>query len=172
MHRKRAFYIGRFQPYHLGHNSIIKRIAKEVDEVVIGIGSAQKSHSTSDPFTAGERVMMIRNALEKENIPNYALPIEDIQQNSLWVSHILSRTPLFDVVYSNNPLVIQLFEEAGIPVKQSPMYQREQYSGTRIRKNMIENKDWRHLVPDDVAEIIDEIDGVTRLKNVSETDIN
>ena len=38
----RAFYIGRFQPYHFGHHTIIKQIAEEVDELVVGIGSAQK----------------------------------------------------------------------------------------------------------------------------------
>ena len=170
MHMKRAFYIGRFQPYHLGHHAVLKKIADEVDEVVIGIGSAQKSHDLSDPFTAGERVMMIRHALEDINIRHYALPIEDIQQNSIWVSYILSRTPPFDVVYSNNPLVIRLFEEADIEVLQSPMYQRDIYSGTQIRKKMIAGEEWEHLVPPAIAEAIEEIDGVARLRSVSMTD--
>ncbi|MCL7411557.1 MAG: nicotinamide-nucleotide adenylyltransferase [Methanosarcinaceae archaeon] len=170
MHMKRAFYIGRFQPYHLGHHAVLKKIADEVDEVVIGIGSAQKSHGLTDPFTAGERVMMIRHALEDINIRHYALPIEDIQQNSIWVSYILSRTPPFDVVYSNNPLVIRLFEEADIEVLQSPMYQRDIYSGTEIRKKMIAGDKWEHLVPPSIAEAIEEIDGVARLQSVSMTD--
>jgi len=170
MHMKRAFYIGRFQPYHLGHHAVLTKIAKEVDEVVIGIGSAQKSHGPDDPFTAGERVMMIRHTLDELDIRHYALPIEDIQQNAVWVSHVLSRTPPFDIVYSNNPLVIQLFEEAGITVNQSPMYQRDLYSGTEIRAKMIAGEDWKHLVPPTVADVIDEIDGVARLKNVSKSD--
>ncbi len=167
---KRAFYIGRFQPYHLGHHAVLTKIADEVDEVVIGIGSAQKSHDLSDPFTAGERVMMIRHALEDINIRHYALPIEDIQQNSIWVSYILSRTPPFDIVYSNNPLVIRLFEEADIDVLQSPMYQRDIYSGTEIRKKMIAGEEWEHLVPPAIADAIEEIDGVARLRSVSMTD--
>ena len=170
MYMKRAFYIGRFQPYHLGHHAIMKMIAKEVDEVVIGIGSAQKSHELADPFTAGERVMMIRHALDELDICHYALPIEDIQQNSIWVSYTISRTPPFDIVYSNNPLVIQLFEEAGITVNRSPMYQRNLYSGTEIRRKMIAGEEWKHLVPLAVAEVIDEINGVARLKNVSKKD--
>ncbi len=55
----RGFYIGRFQPYHNGHHSMVERIADEVDELVLGIGSADDSHTTHDPFTAGERIMMI-----------------------------------------------------------------------------------------------------------------
>jgi nicotinamide-nucleotide adenylyltransferase len=168
---KRAFYIGRFQPFHLGHYSIICSIAKEVDEVVIGIGSAQKSHDPENPFTAGERVLMIRHALEDANVKHYAIPIEDLQRNAVWVSHIISMSPPFNVVYSNNPLVIQLFKEANIDVRQPPMFNRKGYSGTEIRKMMIEGNEWRQLVPPAVAEVIDEIGGVERLRNVSMKDI-
>lgn len=35
---KRAFYIGRFQPYHLGHHAVLNMIAKEVDEIEIKAG--------------------------------------------------------------------------------------------------------------------------------------
>ncbi|MEM0023032.1 MAG: adenylyltransferase/cytidyltransferase family protein, partial [Archaeoglobaceae archaeon] len=48
----RALFIGRFQPYHLGHHEVVKKILEEVDELIIGIGSAQESHSLENPFTA------------------------------------------------------------------------------------------------------------------------
>ncbi|WP_406670867.1 nicotinamide-nucleotide adenylyltransferase [Methanolobus sp. ZRKC4] len=172
MHMRRAFYIGRFQPFHLGHYSIINSIAQDVDELVIGIGSAQKSHEPRNPFTAGERVMMIRHALEDADVMHYAIPIEDLQRNAVWVSHIISMTPPFELVYSNNPLVIQLFKEAGIIVRQPPMYQREGYSGSETRRRMLNDEDWRVLVPEAVVDVIDEIDGVNRLKSVSKTDID
>jgi nicotinamide-nucleotide adenylyltransferase len=169
---RRAFYIGRFQPFHLGHYSTIMNIAEDVDELVIGIGSAQKSHDPKDPFTAGERVMMIRHALKDANITHYAIPIEDLQRNSVWVSHIISMTPPFDLVYSNNPLVVQLFKEAGIEVRQPPMFHREGYSGSETRRRMLGGENWRELVPDAVANIIDEVGGVERLKQVSKTDFD
>ena len=31
---KRAFYIGRFQPYHNGHHAVLSEIAKSTDEIV------------------------------------------------------------------------------------------------------------------------------------------
>lgn len=172
MYTRRAFYIGRFQPFHLGHYSIINDIARDVDEVVIGIGSAQKSHEPKNPFTAGERVMMIRQALADAHVMHYAIPIEDLQRNAVWVSHIISMTPPFDVVYSNNPLVVRLFKEAGIIVRQPPMYQREGYSGSEIRRRMLSDEDWRVLVPETVADVIDEIDGVNRLKSVCRSDMD
>lgn len=113
MKKIRGFYIGRFQPYHYGHQSVIEHIAEEVDEIVIGIGSAQQSHSPENPYTAGERVLMITRALEHSvSLPFYVIPIEDIQRNALWVSHARAISPPFNVVYSSNPLVVRLFNEA------------------------------------------------------------
>lgn len=115
--------------------------------------------------------MMIRHALEDADVKHYAIPIEDLQRNAVWVSHIISMSPPFDVVYSNNPLVIQLFREADMNVRQPPMFNRKGYSGTEIRKKMLEGDDWRQLVPTAVADVIDEIGGVTRLRNVSMKDM-
>jgi nicotinamide-nucleotide adenylyltransferase len=78
--------------------------------------------------------------------------------------------PRFDVAYSNNPLVIQLFEEAGVPVRQSPMFHREVLEGTQIRERMIAGEDWQELVPNVVAETIEGIDGVARLQHLDGSD--
>lgn len=168
----RAFYVGRFQPFHYGHEKILKTIAEEVDEVVIGIGSAQKSHSIRDPFTAGERIEMVLKSLENFPIRHYIIPLQDVEYNALWVSHVKSMSPKFDVVYSNNPLVIQLFTEAGIEVRRPAMHERNIYSGTAIRKSMIEgkNRGWTEYVPHTVSEVIDDINGICRLKRVAGTD--
>jgi nicotinamide-nucleotide adenylyltransferase len=50
------------------------------------------------------------------------------------------------------------------------MYQRDIYSGTEIRKKMIAGEKWEHLVPPAIADAIEEIDGVARLRSVSMTD--
>ena len=111
----RGLYIGRFQPYHLGHHAVLEEIAKEVDEIVIVIGSAQESHGPENPFTSGERMEMIYAALGRGELRKMCIvtTLQDINRNSLWVSHIQSMVPCFDRVYSNNPLVIQLFNGQG-----------------------------------------------------------
>jgi nicotinamide-nucleotide adenylyltransferase len=168
----RGFYIGRFQPYHDGHHQMVEAIAGEVDEIILGIGSAGDSHTIHDPFTAGERIMMLTKALESVDARTYPVPIEDLDRNAVWVSHVQSMSPTFDVAYSNNPLVIQLFGEAGIEVHQSPMFNREVLEGTEVRQRMIEGDAWRDLVPAAVAEVIDEIDGVARIRRVATTDVS
>ena len=166
----RGFYIGRFQPYHNGHQSVLEGMANEVDEIVIGVGSAQLSHELDNPFTAGERVLMITEALKEVVCPVYVIPIEDLQRNALWVSHVRSMTPPFDEVYTSNPLVMRLFEEAGVAVTSPAMYERDSLSGTKIRARMINGDAWQHLVPRSVVGVIEEIDGVERLRQIARSD--
>jgi nicotinamide-nucleotide adenylyltransferase len=168
----RGFYIGRFQPFHDGHLHMVEEIAEEVDELVLGIGSAGDSHSTRNPFTAGERVMMVTKAVEDLDLTTYVVPIEDLERNSVWVSHVQSMSPAFQVAYSNNPLVIRLFEEAGVEVRQSPMFRRDVLEGTELRERMIHDRDWQTLVPDAVVEVVEETDGVDRIRRIAETDSN
>lgn len=167
---ERGLYIGRFQPYHLGHQAVLEQISREVDEIIVGIGTAQASHTSADPFTAGERIAMIYGALRKLGRWFYVIPLPDVNRNAIWVSHVKSMTPPFEVAYSNNPLVIELFTEAGVEVRRPPLYKRDIYSGTAIRSLMLDGKDWRGLVPDSVARVIDEICGVERLRNISKSD--
>ena len=167
---KRGFYIGRFQPYHNGHQSVLEHIAGNVDEIIIGVGSAQLSHQIDNPFTAGERVLMITRSLAKLDCPFYVIPIEDIQRNALWVAHVRSMTPPFDICYSSNPLVVRLFGEAGINVQSPAMYERETLSGTEIRRRMLNNEPWKKLVPTPVVQVLKEIDGPGRLRQIAGDD--
>ncbi|MFB6211351.1 MAG: nicotinamide-nucleotide adenylyltransferase [Halobacteriales archaeon] len=168
----RGVYIGRFQPYHDGHHNVVRTIAEEVDELIVAVGSADRSHLTDDPFTAGERIMMITKSLVDLDLVTYAVPIEDIERNAVWVSHVQSMCPDFDIAYSNNPLVIQLFNEAGVKVRQSPMFDRDVLEGTEVRERMIHDDDWETLVPNPVVEVIEEVGGVDRLQQVSRSDSN
>lgn len=168
----RALYVGRFQPFHLGHVEVLKKILKECSEVIIIVGSAQHSHTLENPFTAGERIQMIRETLDEERISNiYVIPVEDLNRHSLWVQYVESLAPHFDVVFSNEPLTGRLFKEAGYTVKEIPLMHREEWSGTEIRKKMLQNGEWKQCLPQTVVRIIEEIDGVNRMKELSRSDV-
>ena len=161
----RALFIGRFQPFHNGHLAMVKRILETNDEIIVGIGSAQYSHTGENPFTAGERYEMIKRALDAEGIHNYHLvPIPDTHVHSIWVSHIRSLVPHFDVVYSNSDLVVRLFGEHGVKVLSPPLVDRERLSGTVLRQRMLKGGEWEPLVPPAVAAYIREIEGVARIQ--------
>ena len=170
---KRGLYVGRFQPFHLGHLSVIKHILSRVDELVIVVGSAQYSHKLNDPFTAGERLTMIRKALNEASVECgrvWVVPVNDVHLHMMWVSAVEGFTPHFDVVYSNEPLSRRLFTEAGYKVESVRFYERESYSSTVIREKMLEGRKWEKLVPKSVAAYIKEIDGVNRMRDLNKTD--
>ncbi|MCK9151655.1 nicotinamide-nucleotide adenylyltransferase [Methanobacterium alcaliphilum] len=171
----RGLLVGRMQPVHQGHLQVIKRILEEVDEVIICVGSAQLSHTIKDPFTAGERVMMLTKALSENGIPAskyYIIPIQDIACNSVWVAHLKMLTPPFEKVYTGNPLVQRLFIEDHYQVTVPPLYYRDTFSGTEVRKRMLEEEEWQALVPPSVKEVIIEIGGVERIKHLSKKEVS
>jgi nicotinamide-nucleotide adenylyltransferase len=170
---KRGLYVGRFQPFHLGHLSAIKEVLKEADELVIVIGSAQYSHTINNPFTAGERLVMVRKALEESGVDSgrvWIVPVPDVHLHMMWVSSVEGYTPHFDVVYSNEPLTRRLFVEAGYQVKPIRFFNRKDYSSTEIREKMIKDENWQKLVPKSVATFMKKIDGINRLKDLTRTD--
>ena len=170
---KRGLFVGRFQPFHLGHLAAIKDVLKEVDELVIVIGSAQYSHNLNNPFTAGERLIMVRKALEEAGMDYsrvWVVPVPDVHLHMMWVSAVEGYTPSFDVVYSNEPLARRLFIEAKYRVKAVRFHERKLYSSTEIRERMLKGESWEKLVPKGVAAFIKEIDGVNRLRDLTKSD--
>ena len=53
--------IMRMQPLHNGHYELISRMLKEMDTIIIGLGSIQETHTINNPFTPKQR----REMLEK-----------------------------------------------------------------------------------------------------------
>lgn len=169
----RALYVGRFQPFHLGHLEAVKHILRNADEIIIVVGSAQESHTLENPFTAGERAYMIRIALNEAGIDPakyYIMPVIDLDVHGIWVSHVCSYVPKFDVVYSNEPLTRRLFIESGFKVESIPFFRRNVCSATEIRRRMLAGVSWEELLPKSVADFIKEIKGIERLKDLAKTD--
>src|SRR5438094_965057 len=74
----RAFFIGRFQPFHRGHLAMVRRILESNEEIIVGMGSDHYSHTGEDPFTDAERYGMTKWALDAAAIQNYNIvPIRD-----------------------------------------------------------------------------------------------
>ena len=157
----------------MGHLEAIKEILEEVEELVVVIGSAQYSHTRSNPFTTGERLVMIRVAVEEARIDHsriWVVPVPDVHLHMMWVSAVEGYTPKFQIVYSNDPLTRRLFTESGYKVKGIPFFERQFYSSTSVREKMLVDESWRALVPKSAADFILEIDGVNRLRDLNQND--
>ncbi|KSW11683.1 nicotinamide-nucleotide adenylyltransferase [Pyrodictium occultum] len=171
---KRGLFVGRFQPPHWGHIEVIKWCLDRVDELVVVVGSAQESHTLRNPFTAGERIEMLRLGLRDAGVDAsriMIIPVPDIAMNHVWPRYLELLLPRFHVVFTRNPLVERLFTEYGYPVEAPPAFSRREYSATRIRELMLMgDESWRMLVPPSVARFIDEVKGVERLTTISRRD--
>lgn len=166
-------FIGRFQPFHLGHLEAIKYALTKVDQLIIVIGSAQYSHTLSNPFTAGERLIMVKLALNEAKIncdKYFIIPVEDVNVHGIWVAHLKSRIPPFDVAFSNEPVTSRLLKEAGVKVEKIPFFNRSLYSATEIRKRILKGENWMELVPKSVAQFIKDINGVERIIELNKSD--
>jgi nicotinamide-nucleotide adenylyltransferase len=167
--------VGRFQPFHYGHLAAVKYALKHVDYLYVVVGSAQKSHERDNPFTASERISMIKSALDGNEVdPSkwMAIPIPDADSHSVWVSSVESMVPRFDVVFTNDTLTFLLFKEEGIAVKAVPYVDRRRYSATNVRDRILERKDWESLVPKEVARLVKEFRGVRRVRELIKQDMS
>jgi nicotinamide-nucleotide adenylyltransferase len=157
----------------MGHLGAIKEVLTKVDELVIVIGSAQHSHNLKNPFTAGERLVMIQCSLCETDLDLdrvWIVPVPDMHRHMLWVSAVEGYTPKFNKLYSNEPLTRRLFIEAGYTVENISLFDRQTYSSTFVREKMLKDENWTSLVPKSVSEFINKIDGVNRLKDLARTD--
>lgn len=160
----RGLIVGRFQPFHKGHLSVIREALRQCDDLIVVIGSAEDSHTEKNPFTAGERYQMLLSSLTPaERSRVMIIPVRDVNRYSVWATHIESYVPPFDIVFSNSDLTRSLFRDAGYQVKRTKAYSPGTYSATEIRRRIVAGEKWEHLVPGPVAVFLRGIDAKQRL---------
>jgi nicotinamide-nucleotide adenylyltransferase len=168
-----ALFVGRFQPFHKGHLHAIHLILEREPKVVIAVGSSLSSHEERNPFTMGERVQMILAALAENNVERgrYLITgVPDTEFHPSWVAYVLKSVPPINRVYTNDPLTTTLFEEEGYEVVAIPLQDRSAYSGTEIRRRIVNREDWSDLVPRAVHDVIRGFHGDVRIRRISGSD--
>ena len=162
-----GLYIGRFQPFHLGHLDAIKFALSQVENLWIGIGSSNKSNEKKNPFTADERNEMIISSLDeaiRKRIQIHYIP--DIDDHEKWTYHVDFIVPKYDTVFSNDDFTRTLYQKRGIKVIPVPLKERENLSGTNIREKMAMGKSWEEFVPEGTKKILLKIDAERRLSKI------
>ena len=172
-----GLFVGRFQPFHKGHLATVKFALGRVDLLVIVVGSAQKSHEPRNPFTAGERIRMIKESLDADRKVDarkvLIIPVPDIDVHSLWTRQVDMLVPKYDIVFANDPFSLLLFRERGVKAVEAPLVERSEMQATEIRERMASGDSrWESLVPAPVAKIIREIGGIERVKAIAERNMS
>lgn len=147
-----AVLIGRFQPFHRGHEKAVAYLLRRYPRVRLVIGSSQYRRTKENPFSAGEREKMIirvigshagwRGRVNVRTMPD--CPGDD----GRWTRALARR---FDatqaVVASANALVRRLGKKAGFALDPSPLFGRMRWEGRTIRRLARAGKRWEDRVP-------------------------
>lgn len=143
----KAAFLGRFQPFHLGHHKVIESYREEFEELVVVIGSSNESRTEKNPLTAEEREEIIRVCFPDIDIKY----IEDEEKteggNKKWIEKLDQKLDA-DVLISQNELVQELAEKyTDLEVEKQELYDEGIYSGTEVRRRIKSGEEWRYLVP-------------------------
>lgn len=68
---KRQLFIGRWQPFHKGHHTIIQEALLKGP---VAIGVRLTNHSMDNPLTATERIKAIRKVFEHDDVEVFSVP--------------------------------------------------------------------------------------------------
>ncbi|MBI2085015.1 MAG: nicotinamide-nucleotide adenylyltransferase [Candidatus Aenigmarchaeota archaeon] len=148
-----ALFVGRFQPFHLGHLHAIKKILEKYDNILIAIGSANASRQRSNPFSFDERKKMAEVVLKEENIFEGCkiVGLPDIPDDKKWAEEIEKYD--FDVVVTGNDWTKKCLEK-DYKIAAPDFLEPEKYNATRIRNIIRLRGEWKHLVPEEVYEFV------------------
>jgi nicotinamide-nucleotide adenylyltransferase len=164
---RRALFVGRFQPFHSGHLSVIRALADEgYDEIIIAIGSAQYHHAPTNPFSFAERKAMIEQVLATEqNLPSITIiAIPDIHDDDQWVNHINTIVQQavgeYEAIYTGNDWVKQLFIKSQInnpTLSIKPVNQVIMIDATTIREDIRQGGDtWKQYIHPSIQEEVNQ----------------
>lgn len=157
---QRGFLIGRFQPLHFGHIHLIRESLKQIQTIIIGVGSAQdyQVHEEENPYSYAQREKMLREMIRHKQLSeriDTIIPLIDNPDDDAWRTAVLKMTGPIDVVVSNNDWVKGIFERVNIPTLSVPLYRRDLYEGTKIREILKNSNDYKEYLPSYVWKIIE-----------------
>ncbi len=137
--------------------------AEDVDEIIIGLGSAQYSRFNknfeapliTNPFTVEERKEFIDASLKVHLKKPYSFHgILDQHDYNRWAAYAAHVVPEFRYIYNNSRLVAETYSAAGYEVRQFPT--DINIHSTLLREHIANAGDWEKYVPEETAAMIKE----------------
>jgi len=161
---------GRFQPFHLGHLEYLKGAAAQSDEVWVGITNPDPTRvkpepadpvrhlPESNPYTYAERLLMVKAAAREleDDVDVHVIPFP-VNEPELWHAYVPPGVTQFIRHFSEwGAAKIERLRAAGYEVVILDEGAEKELSGADVRAAIRDGGDWRSLVPDGVARVIEE----------------
>ena len=131
--------LGRFQPFHIGHEFLVNEAAKLVgkdDKITIAIGSAQAGGEMLNPWFADERKAMIEQWIESQDagLKIDIVTIEDINDPPNWVEHA-KQFHGEGVLVSSDEMTLELYNKSNFGTIHITLQNRQNLAGWRVRNS-------------------------------------
>jgi nicotinamide-nucleotide adenylyltransferase len=168
----RVAFIGRFQPFHRGHLSVLQDLLEEFDQVLVVIGSSDKFRTLDNPFTVGERHAMVKATMDALKIApdRYkVIPLPDIGDDEKWVKHVMDTCPEFDTVASGNPKVQELFRKIKKKKVIEPK-QKYRITATGVREAIRNGEDLKKYLHEAVVAFLQKIGAARKIIDIEEAE--
>jgi nicotinamide-nucleotide adenylyltransferase len=139
---KTAVFLGRFQPFHIGHMSIVEKIFQnDFERLLLIIGSSEKSWTDENPWNVQEREEIIRASIpleiqEKIDIASLA----DVPDDDVWCENLKVLVSPEVILFTGNEWVRDICERRGITTDWIDSYDID-ISGTKIREMIRRGED-------------------------------
>lgn len=147
--KKNAIFLWRFQPFHIGHMSVVEKILSHYDRLILIIGSANKSGTEENPWTLQEREAIIRASISlelQEKIDIVGLP--DVPDDDMWCENLKAIIPPEITLFTGNEWVRGICARHGIQTDW--ITSTIDISGTRIREMLQKSEDISGFVYTDI----------------------
>ncbi|MFO7793728.1 MAG: adenylyltransferase/cytidyltransferase family protein [Candidatus Nanohaloarchaea archaeon] len=157
----KAGFLGRFQPFHLGHYNVVDEEKDNYEDFTVIVGSPERSRTERNPLTFEERKNLIKACFpevkgigieDTEEKPQESDP--ETSENQKWAEEFKEKG--FDVIISGNDKVKEIIEKhTDIQVERPEMFSERIYSGTEVRRRINSGEEWRYLTPKCSHEVLE-----------------
>ena len=151
-----SIFIGRFQPFHKGHEFVVKKALEQAKFLILFCGSAHQPRSLRNPWLVEEREQMIRACFDSEQNKRIIIsPLIDVLYNDeLWVRNVQQTVAGVIASYYSSPhlqpkigLIGHAKDNSSYYLKLFPQWSSievenyENISSTQIRRNLFASPD-------------------------------
>lgn len=143
---KSYVFIGRFQPFHLGHLYLINQALQKADQLIVLLGSANNERTIKNPWTVNERTNLIKNHLTQKQLLKIKFgAIADHQNEEIWNNLVTNQVN--DLALPNHHIFLfgHIKDESSYYLKAFNYWQKDfvdnykDYNATKVRNDYFEN---------------------------------
>ena len=172
-------FIGRFQPFHLGHQSVVKQALEQSDKVIILVGSPYSPRTVRNPWDFNEREKFIRTSFNsQDNRRILILPVMDnIYNEAAWIRSVQQIVQgVIHAKIASKPtigLIGHQKDESSYYLNQFPQWQRleatnyNNINSTDIREAYFRGDEYKDGLSNNVAKLLEEFKKSKHYENVA-----